>query len=230
MQLNHQKPQKSDQRTDGALRLHSIWNTIQGEGIYAGWPATFVRLAGCNLQCPLCDTDYTSKDQLRSLTTLASTIVPMSAYASHRPDKPLIVITGGEPFRQNILPLISELNRCGRRVQVETNGTLQMFKPIPYKIICSPKTPKIDKTAATAVDAWKYVLSADSVSKEDGLPESALGGGRPARPTNNAPVYVQPLDEQDPEKNKRHTEAVVKSCMEHGYILCLQVHKFVGVE
>src|SRR3954467_9071958 len=48
-------------RSDGnSLSIHSIFYTLQGEGPYSGCPAVFMRLAGCNLQCPGCDTDYTS--------------------------------------------------------------------------------------------------------------------------------------------------------------------------
>ena len=58
--MNQQAPEKQQLRGDGLLAVHSIFYTIQGEGPFAGETAVFVRLAGCNLQCPLCDTDYTS--------------------------------------------------------------------------------------------------------------------------------------------------------------------------
>ena len=44
-----------------SLEVVDLWQTIQGEGPFAGMRAIFIRLAGCNLQCPFCDTDYTSK-------------------------------------------------------------------------------------------------------------------------------------------------------------------------
>ena len=54
MKTNTQEPEKIDR--DRHLDVHSIFHTIQGEGPYCGHPAVFIRLAGCNLQCPGCDT------------------------------------------------------------------------------------------------------------------------------------------------------------------------------
>ena len=57
--LNTQPIEKRHHKVD--LEVHSIFYTIQGEGPFCGTPAVFIRLAGCNLQCPSCDTNYTSK-------------------------------------------------------------------------------------------------------------------------------------------------------------------------
>ena len=40
------------------LGLAEIFYSVQGEGTWTGTPAVFVRLAGCNLACTFCDTDY----------------------------------------------------------------------------------------------------------------------------------------------------------------------------
>ena len=47
-----------------SLQVNSIFYTIQGEGPFAGRPAIFIRLAGCNLQCPGCDTEYTKRQTM----------------------------------------------------------------------------------------------------------------------------------------------------------------------
>ena len=46
------------------LKVNEIFNSFQGEGVYAGTPATFLRLSGCNLNCSFCDTDFKNYDEL----------------------------------------------------------------------------------------------------------------------------------------------------------------------
>ena len=236
--MNKQQPQKPDYRTDGALEVHSIFSTIQGEGPFVGQRATFIRLAGCNLQCPQCDTEYlVSKHPdidteypgkyLQEVTHILDEVV---IYPND-----LVVITGGEPFRQNLLPLVVALLDANFIVQIETNGTL--YQDLPYQaitVVCSPKTGSINKDLLPHIAALKYVVSSDDVAKEDGLPNHALG--HPAMPRLARPpegfegyVYIQPADEKDEEKNQWNLEAAVHSTLKFGYILCLQVHKIAGV-
>lgn len=227
MDDNKQPREKQDLRTGGQVAVHSIWDTIQGEGPYAGHPATFVRLAGCNLQCRLCDTDYTSSREW---------MMPEAVWARLFDSVGrLVVLTGGEPFRQNIGPLVRYLTGKHREVQIETNGTL-FIQDFPYHlatVVCSPKTPQIDERLLPHIDAFKYVVAAGQIDPEDGLPLSSLGeNGKPYRQPEDEclPVYVQPLDEQHSGLNKKHMEAAVQSCLEFGHILCLQTHKIAGVE
>ena len=64
-------------------------------------------------------------------------------------EDPLVVLTGGEPFRQNIMPLVHQLLAARWLVQVETNGTIFSYQslyptvmiPGEFSIVCSPKTP-----------------------------------------------------------------------------------------
>ncbi len=235
--MNTQPILKQSLSHDGSLSVHSIFRTIQGEGPFAGSPAIFVRLHGCNLQCPLCDTDYT----VNPLTTI-SAFKLTTAVIKVLGEVTLVVITGGEPFRQNLTPFVKGLLGLGVRVQVETNGTL--FLPrgnggdpgFPYgkvTIVCSPKTGKVNKYLAPHIDAYKYVLSAGSVDRIDGLPLRALehsAHNKVAKPHGGVPVYVQPADEGDEEINKRNLEAAIDSCMVFGYTLCIQIHKIIGME
>jgi organic radical activating enzyme len=147
---------------------------------------------------------------------------------------PLIVITGGEPFRQNLKELVLELE-SNFKVQIETNGTLEIEDSKYFKnvdIVCSPKTGKIHYSILSNADWYKYVLHHESVSKEDGLPIFALdhsASPQVYRPPFSAPVYLQPMDCQDPVINKLNQQAVLDSCLKFGYILQLQLHKIIEV-
>lgn len=233
--LNRQAPLGPAPATAGLL-VHSMFRTIQGEGPFAGQPALFLRLAGCNLQCPLCDTEYTQGAEPLSYERLMFRIRNMKVF-----ERDLLVITGGEPFRQDIGPLVQRAVESGWRVQIETNGTL--FRPVPFGrnvyVVCSPKAGGVNKQLWPHIDALKYVVHADSIDPEDGLPILALdhpNAGRVARPHKDlwrgrtSDIYIQPVDTKNTVDNQRHAYAAVQSAMTHGYTVCIQLHKILGME
>lgn len=251
--INTQPIEKREPSYEGTLQVHSIFKTIQGEGPFCGTPCVFIRLAGCNLQCPMCDTDYTSKRYILEpraivlavrdewLSGPATGTIP-EGVTETIPSLKLVVITGGEPFRQHIGELIDMLIHNGFYVQVESNGTMNppvapwnknTFARKGAYLVVSPKTGKLNPLAEGAACAFKYVVrygDADS----DGLPKHALDmPNRPARPTPGlfeGSIYIQPLDSKNEEENRYHMEQAVRSSLAHGYILQLQIHKLIGVE
>lgn len=230
--LNTQ-PKEDQIHRDHTVDLHSMFFTIQGEGPFAGRSALFIRLAGCNLQCPGCDTEYTQGRKTVTLGDMWNLIDDVLPEAERRGR--LVVVTGGEPFRQNLTPLLGMLHGMGFEIQIETNGTL----PIPQgtfvmaTVVCSPKG-RIHPTVKAGCRYYKYVLQ-DGHIAEDGLPSSVLGGplpiDRPLRAgVDNLTIYVQPMDEKDDEANERNLLACVESVKKHGFTLCIQIHKIIGVE
>ena len=242
--FNNQPIEKLAYRNDGLLEVHSIFNTIQGEGPFTGQNAVFVRLAGCNLACPKCDTDYTSERSLLHPNDI------VGAVEGYDPANKLVVITGGEPFRQDITELVLQLITHDFKVQIETNGTLpppsglfgELCAQVTYPheacfIVCSPKTGNVHKSLRPLICAYKYVKSAGETmyAPNDGLPAQALdhiASPYLARPHVGfkGPIYIQPCDEQDDEKNAHNLKACVAAVMGHGYTLQLQIHKLINVE
>lgn len=240
---NIQPISKPDYRPDGSLDVVSVWKTIQGEGPFSGCSAIFVRLYGCNLQCPTCDSDYTSRRVTRTVNDLVELM------EACRQDAPrLAVLTGGEPFRQNVAPLAKKLHGRGWIVQVETNGTT-FLEGFPYDhnlttVVCSPKTPLIDRRVVGKSCVFKYVVTAGQTDPTDGLPLSVLGNGlRPFRPwedersplhfmpqNTRAYVLVHPADEQDDVKNAANLKEAVRVCQKYHYRLGVQLHKIAGLE
>lgn len=235
--MNTQGIEKSEHSPDGTLDVHSIFYTIQGEGPNCGQPAIFVRLAGCNLQCPGCDTDYTTNRKRMSVAVLRAQVDSLKEDEFPDAPKPLVVITGGEPFRQNITHICLSLIRAGYRVQIETNGTLAPSVDLhqAVEIVCSPKTGKINDLVAGRLTALKYVVKAGLVVPRDGLPIRALDhtcSPSVAKPPEGfkGPIYIQPMDEGRADLNRRNMEAARLSCLNHGHTLQIQVHKVIGVE
>ena len=89
----------------GVLNVVSIFYTIQGEGPYSGMPAVFLRLAGCNLRCTWCDTDFETGAHKMLASEVYNDVLKKSKGLAQ-----VCVITGGEPMLQNIVPVIKLLN------------------------------------------------------------------------------------------------------------------------
>ncbi len=238
MKPNNQPVEKQFHHDRGMVDLHSIFHTIQGEGPFTGHRSIFVRLAGCNLMCPGCDTEYTQGRKKVMPEYVVKEVQKL-------PEVELIVLTGGEPFRQNILPLCQVLWDAGYNIQVETNGV----RPIPselaacsssfgatkarFSVVVSPKTHVVHESIARIAIAYKYVLQAGNVDR-DGLPIQALQNKvkrRVARPTRkDIPIYINPFDEKDDTKNRLNLDTTIRSCLQHGYTMGIQLHKFLNME
>lgn len=225
---------KQDLRFSASLAVKEIFPTIQGEGPLAGVPAIFIRLAGCNLACHFCDTDFEGGNILT-----VEAIVKECEQLRGRQQISAAIITGGEPFRQDITLLIQYLREAGfNEVQIETAGTLWIpwFMDLGAKIVVSPKTPRLHPAIYDNADAWKYIVKAGEVCDVDGLPirsTQVLGKesriARPPLKTSLRDIYIQPMDEQDSTMNARNTQQAIEVCMKFGYRLCVQVHKVVGL-
>jgi len=203
------KPLQGD---GSSLEVVSIFPTLQGEGPYSGWPAIFIRLGGCNLACSFCDTEFETFTKIQLPEILAQ------VQAVHTNQK-LIVITGGEPFRQPIAKLCEELLKLGYKVQIETNGTLFREIPPAVEIICSPKAASsIRPDLHERVTAFKFIISASNPEYNH------------VAVNTNKPIYVQPMDEYDINKNLRNIKYTRDLALEKGYNLSLQLHKIIGVE
>ncbi len=100
------------------LKISEIFKSIQGESSYSGFPFFFIRLTGCNLRCSYCDTQYSysSGNEL----TIKSIIDKIEKSTIDK-----VLLTGGEPLLQeNIYILIDKLTEIGKKVFIETNGSI----------------------------------------------------------------------------------------------------------
>jgi len=138
------------------MRLIEIFYSMQGEGPAMGRPATFVRLADCNLRCEGCDTDQ-KPARILTLSDLLAEIKILG---------PRVVITGGEPTLQmaELSELITGLQSMGKEIHIETNGTNPIPGEILEKICCAVVSPKrgsnfhLDYWAEKANVQLKFVL------------------------------------------------------------------------
>lgn len=223
--MRGRNPKRPPEQGDGAsLQVQEIFATLQGEGPFTGWPAVFVRLGGCNLACSFCDTEFESFTALLCSEILAE--IQQKALSEGTRVRNLVVITGGEPLRQNIQPLCEALLADGFRVQIETNGTIYRELPEGVDVICSPKAPDgryypIRPDLLPKIRAFKFIVSAEA-----GAYHMVAEVGQQAA---NIPVYVQPMDDYDAAKNAANTAHALALAQQHGYILSLQTHKILRI-
>ncbi len=189
------------------LQLAEIFYSIQGEGLWSGTPAVFVRLAGCNLACDFCDTDYS----LKFLATVDRVVERVRELGG---DCPMVILTGGEPLAQAETPaLIDALRRDGRRVHIESNGTLFTDLPEDVWLCVSPKE-RVDPRMAARANEAKLIV-------DRRVPEEHL-----THFTEIKPILLQP------EGNKRENiELALAYAKAHPdrFRISLQTHKLIGV-
>jgi len=201
------------------LPIHETFqSTVQGEGYWTGSLVDFIRLSGCPVGCPWCDTGYA--DGGAKLPRTYRSIHELLAEIK----SPRVVITGGEPFIQKHLPqLVQALLAEGKKVSIETSGAFwQEVSPAAWitlspKEHVNPRYPvqkqfwsrtnevKIVIEAGTEVDFYQEYLSAKS----------------------SLPVYLQPEW-----NNSAKTLPLILQLLQQKphYRLSLQTHKYIGVQ
>lgn len=167
------------------MKVVEIFDSIQGEGQWMGAMRTFVRFAGCNLQCPFCDeaTKYGQAKEM-SFSEIASACKQEG-----------VVLTGGEPTLQpELIILIGALMQAGKSVAIETNGTGAIPPIKGLWVTCSPKAP--DYEVCSKYDEIKLVVDEQLTFEQ----------AKEIARNTCSPVWLQPCDVPDPElfqKSKR---------------------------
>lgn len=205
-----------------SYRISEIYRAIQGEGWHSGLPCTLVRLQGCNLRCEFCDTPY-AQDPEGGKNAMLGQLV-RSIEEIHRKGD-IVLITGGEPALQYLIPLAQALKDLGP-VHLETNGT-QHVEALAVRldwITVSPKPPTpCDQSSLLMADEIKWLVSqpdnTDIDALKDFLRQPVLQYGKPKK------ICLQPVS-QDPQATKRAYWA----CLANGWRLSLQIHKLIGVK
>lgn len=148
------------------MQITEIYKSLQGESTHAGLPCIFVRLAGCNLRCSWCDSEYTFTGG-RKMTEVEvfGEVKRLSSSGG------LVEVTGGEPMLQEreLLPLMRRLLDAGYRLLLETSGERPLGR-VPAEVIkiVDVKCPHSGEgdtfhlgnlNTLTARDEVKFVLS-----------------------------------------------------------------------
>ena len=192
------------------MKVNETFLSLQGEGYFTGTAAFFLRLSGCNLRCPFCDTQHQSYTEMSEDEIVAEA-------SRHKPRH--IVITGGEPALQLTESLVDKLHEAGFFIQVETNGTLPLPEGIDW-VTCSPK----GDFPQFPVDELKVLFMGD-VTDPEAIISPLLGK------ESGVKLYLQPLDTGDEKQNRAILRSCINYVLQHPWwSLSLQTHKIIGIK
>lgn len=197
--------------------INEIFFSLQGEGHNAGRAAVFIRLSGCNLQCPFCDTDHS-----RHVMMSAKEII----LEAEKYDCGFVVLTGGEPSLWIDQDLIDRLHEHFE-IAIETNGTHQLPNNIDW-ITLSPKQHSV-QGAQVVIDRcnelkliWEAGFDAD---KMNDLIENEYGH------IAHSEIYIQPCDTGSITRNKEIIKDAVDYCLNNTDVkLSVQLHKILNIK
>ncbi len=149
------------------MRVTEIFCSLQGEGLLAGTPSVFVRLAGCPFRCRWCDTayawDYSAGEELDP----SEVVERVSQWACKS-----VVLTGGEPMmgpdraaRPGFADLTARLKALGNHITIETAGAAFVPDLACDLLSVSPKlgnsaSPLFDQSSGSGVDALHRLITA----------------------------------------------------------------------
>lgn len=198
------------------MRVNEIFYSVQGEGRWTGRPALFVRLSGCNLRCPFCDTDFDAYTEMPAEEIIGE-LKRLSASCR------FVVLTGGEPTLQVRPDFVEQLHRSGYFVAMETNGAYTDSSSLGVDwVTLSPKGPYTGAALKT-FRAHELKMVMDDVVSEDEITAVQTA-------VDVTCYYLQPCDTGDARRNQTIRQRVFDFIQRHPeWTLSLQIHKILNV-
>lgn len=188
------------------MRVNEVFESIQGEGKYAGQPALFIRLSGCNLKCSFCDSKHHVENDEYSIDELINIITSS--------DKTIVVWTGGEPLLQyNGIKEVVDKTRIApylKQHHIETNGTLLSSLNIrdTFHYICVSPKDAVVAQATSRMDVDDIKVVTDLMIGKDSIPYATM---------------LMPLTTYTHRDNNIEKD-VWNYCVEHNKKFCLRQH------
>ena len=219
--------------------VNEIFQSIQGEGVFTGSPAIFIRIQGCGVGCPWCDTKHTWLLDIernvsyqnflqRDIESASWTLMTPKDMLRYISDKKYlshhVVITGGEPCLYNLIELTNFLILNKFQVQLETSGTHKIDVHESVWVTVSPKIGMqgglsvLPESLSRANEIKHPVARIKHIDELDRLLiESDL--------RSDVQICLQPINQ-----NKHATELAIKTCVDRGWRLSVQLHKYLGLK
>lgn len=217
--------------------VNTIYPCVQGEGVQTGVAMVLLRLHGCGVGCPWCDTKETwYMNPTNERPTLQDAIGTNVFYAwadagtiattikNEFPGPKWILLTGGEPAQYELKSLVDALHVEGYQVAIETSGTEIGHVNTGLDWVCvSPKIGmpggKIFNPATLeSADEIKFVVGRES----DITQIDAVLAGVTLQPTTQ--ILLQPISQ-----SIKATQLCIETVQERGWRLSIQIHKYLDL-
>ena len=209
-------------------RVSEVYPTIQGEGELAGTPVVVLRLQGCGVGCPWCDTKHSwdengsPRGAVPARATAAELVALVEKEARDGRCIGWVLLTGGEPAEQDLSELFVALKGAGFRIMLETSGTASgHLKDVALvdHVTVSPKQgmpggkPIVQEAIDTASELKFVVGKRQDISAIDAfIVQFGVRGGMR--------VSLQPVSQ-----SVSATKLAVDECIRRGWHLSIQQHK-----
>lgn len=192
------------------MKVNEIFKSLQGEGLYTGYPVLFIRLSGCNRNCSWCDTKYHVAGEEHTINSIVKKIKDSNVV--------FVVWTGGEPALQqeDIYKVINKTPDVEHHL--ESNGDILMNYKMFTHINISPKTLSTAKNIKTIYDmlenreSFDIKVVTDLKYNKDLIPYATM---------------LMPLTTDYGFKDLQVYKDVWQYCVKHNYILCSRLHAII---
>jgi 7-carboxy-7-deazaguanine synthase len=215
--------------------VNEIFQTVQGEATWTGSPSIFIRMQGCAVGCPWCDTKHTwaiNPDAVVELSAMLSKTADSETYAALRADQihdavaatmlaRHVVVTGGEPCEYDLTDLCAAFEPR-RTVQIETSGTEEVQASDRAWVTLSPKLgmpggKQVQRQAVARADEIKMPVGKTADIEKLLMFLDAYG-------PKTKSIWLQPLSQ-----SPKATALCVEAATRHGWRISMQTHKYLGM-
>ncbi len=150
-------PPSTDVPSESSIVLPIVetFHSVQGEGFWTGTNAFFIRLAGCNVGCPWCDTKHSWHAERHPQQDLSELVTEARAA-----NPQIVIITGGEPLMHDLSALTARLKAADLSIHLETSGSYPFsgdfdwvtFSPKRFKLPHPSVYPHVSELKVVIVD------------------------------------------------------------------------------
>ena len=200
-------------RIDGMLPVMEQFYTLQGEGLYSGQAAYFIRLSGCDVGCHWCDVKESWQIEDKQFISISSILERVVASNAR-----IVVVTGGEPFTHDLSQLCLELSKSNVRLHIETAGVYPITGHWDW-ICLSPKKfkPVLEEYYQQANELKVVIYNQSDFEWAENQ----------AKKTNlNARLFIQAEWSKEPEISMSLVTYVKNNPL---WTLSVQIHKYLAI-